>query len=332
MNDIIIYEFQKLINLVQNNLDKQKKSENIFRLKSLKTVLNIIKKYPKKITLDNLKELEKFQGIGQGSIKRIKEILISGKLDETKDFKENTKLLDELELIVGVGHTTAIEFIKNGVKSINDLKKKIKNKEIKVNDKIKLGIKYYGKFFGNIPRNEITKIKLLIDKIINKLNKNLSDENKYIYEICGSYRREKLTSGDIDVLISKLGVNNQPLEYFIQKLKQPMSSNNNQPLIVDDITYKHYETKYMGFLKYKNSLIRRIDIRYVPYKYYYSALLYFTGPAEFNVKLRKIAKVMGYKLSEYGLKKISDGNMIKITSEKDIFDFLKLEYIEPKNR
>jgi hypothetical protein len=82
---------------------------------------------------------------------------------------------------------------------------KIDNGEIKVNDKIKLGIKYHNKFFGNIPRKEIDKIYKMITVIIKKLNKQykLTDENKYIFEICGSYRREKDTSGDIDILITK---------------------------------------------------------------------------------------------------------------------------------
>jgi DNA polymerase (family 10) len=37
------------------------------------------------------------------------------------------------------------------------------------------------------------------------------------------------------------------------------------------------------------------------YESFPSALLYFTGSAELNKKMRQVAKEMGYKLSEYGL-------------------------------
>ena len=46
-----------------------------------------------------------------------------------------------------------------------------------------------------------------------------------------------------------------------------MSENNNKPLLRDDITDKNYETKYMGFLKYKDNPFRRVDIRFVNYPY-----------------------------------------------------------------
>ena len=39
------------------------------------------------------------------------------------------------------------------VKSVKDLKKRIKNKEIVVNDKILLGLKYHGLYQTNIPRS-----------------------------------------------------------------------------------------------------------------------------------------------------------------------------------
>ena len=92
------------------------------------------------------------------------------------------------------------------------------------------------------------------------------------------------------------------------------------------------KTKFMGFLKYKDNPIRRIDIRYVPIKYFISARLYFTGSALFNIKMRQRAKKLGYKLSEYGLTKLSDGSPVKITSEEDFFTILKMSYLEPKYR
>jgi DNA polymerase/3'-5' exonuclease PolX len=90
-------------------------------------------------------------------------------------------------------------------------------------------------------------------------------------------------------------------------------------------------TKYMGFSKYKDNHIRRIDIRFVTNDSFASALLYFTGSGEFNVKMRNIAKEKGYKLSEYGLFD-KDDNKVKLKSEKAIFKFLGMDYVEPENR
>jgi DNA polymerase/3'-5' exonuclease PolX len=233
----------------------------------------------------------------------------------------------------------ATEFYNQGIKSVKMLKQKIKKKEFVVNEKIELGLKYYGVYKKNIPRDEIDEINKLIKKTISKINKlyKLDKEAKYIYQICGSYRREKPTSGDIDVLISKLDLKDDTdndinhLERVINKLKEDLEENDDKPLLIDDITDKNYETKYMGFAKYKKNPVRRIDIRFVSYDAYYSALLYFTGSAELNKKMRTIAKKLNLKLSEYGLFK-EDGTKIKINSEEDFFQKLDLPFIEPKYR
>lgn len=342
-NILIINEFDKLIKYIKNKLEDYKKDQNTkeitvntFRLKQLNNILKILKNIPFEITFDNLNEISKLSGIGKGTINRIKEILETNKLSEIEEFnfeKDNIKekIINELEEIVGIGRIKAIELINMGVTSIVDLKNKIKKKEIHVNDKILLGIKYYNVFFGNIPRDEITNIYKFFKIIIKEINKYF--KSNYIFEICGSYRREKTTSGDIDILISNPVYDDtiNHLELFIIKLKESHKKNNNQPLLVDDITDKNYETKYMGFLKYKNNLVRRVDIRFVNYDSYYSALLYFTGSAEFNKNLRLCAKKLGYKLSEYGIFD-SNGNKFKINSEYDIFNILKIEYLHPRLR
>ena len=345
-NQIIINEYEKLIKYIQFEIDQAKQNKDIklitsntFRLKQNKNIFVIIKNYPHVLTLNNIKEFGELPGIGKGTLDRIKEILNNGKLKElenfTEEINENDKLITEFETIVGVGRVNALKFIEDGITSVKDLKKKVDKGEYEVNDKIKLGIKYYGKFEGNIPREEIDKVNKLIESIIKKMNKKYDE--KYIFEICGSYRRESPTSGDIDILISKMGTNmddkddTNHLENFVTLLKSPLKSNNDEPLLVDDITDKHYETKYMGFAKYKDNPFRRIDIRYVPHDVYYSALLYFTGSANLNINMRKVAEKMGLKLSEYGLTK-EDGTKIKIESESDIFKILKLEYLAPRLR
>jgi len=344
-NILIITQFEKLIKFIKNKLDNYNKNDHskeitadTFRLKQLTNVLKILKNIPFEITFDNLKEVNKLSGIGKGTINRITEILETNKLAEIDNFNadqdnEKEKIIEELEQIVGIGRNKAIELYNLGVTSIKDLKKKIKNNEIEVNDKILLGIKYYNVFFGNIPRSEITEVYKLFQSVIKEVNKYF--KTNYIFEICGSYRREKPTSGDIDILISNPIFDDtiNHLELFITKLKEPLKKNNNQPLLIDDITNKNYETKYMGFLKYKDNLVRRVDIRYVNYDSYYSALLYFTGSADFNKKLRSSAKKLGYKLSEYGIFDINNNNnKLDIESEYDIFTILKIEYLHPRLR
>ena len=345
MNIVIIKEFEKLINFVQHQIDNstniKDKTANGFRLRQNKTILLTITKYPDEITLDNLNEFSKLPGIGKKTIDRIKEILNTGKLEELKDFnnenKEDENIINELTSIIGIGRVKAVELIKLGITSIKSLKQRIKKGEIELNEKIMLGIKYHGKFKGEIPRKEITLISGLIKSVINKLNRKLNEDEKYYFEICGSYRRGKNTSGDIDVLISKLGTVYEKEESvnhlgkIIQLLKSDIKKNNEEPLIIDDMTDKNFETKYMGFCKYLDNPVRRIDIRFVPHDVYPSALLYFTGSAELNKKMRQMAKTMGYKLSEYGLTK-EDGTKVKINTEYDIFKILKIEYLEPKLR
>lgn len=347
-NQKIINEFERLLAFIKNNTDeltdKKEISKNNFRIRQISNVTTLLKKFPKKITLNNLKEVGELRGVGKSSIERIKEILEKGKLSELGSFvdtkKAKKKSIKELEEIIGVGHAKAKELYDQGITSIKMLRAKIKKKEIEVNDKVLLGLKYHGVFEENIPRKEIDTVYKLLKKIVTKMNKEYkyTKDNQYCFEICGSYRREKLTSGDMDILLTKFGTTDKSskkdnhLERFVNKLKEKLKSNNNQPLLVDDMTDKNIETKYMGFSKYKKKPVRRIDIRYVPYSSYHSALLYFTGSGDLNKKMRQIAKTKGYKLSEYGLFKLSDNKKMKANSEEDIFKLLNIDYIEPKFR
>ena len=349
MNDNIITEFQKLIAFFKDTLDNLKTTDDkkkinaySFKIRQLSNVLGILKKYPNKITLKNYTELKELSGIGKGSIDRIKEILETKKLSEIGDFidtkKEKTDTIYELEKIIGIGRARAVELYEQGIKTIKDLKQKIKNKEIKVNDKILLGLKYHNVYKMDIPRIEVTIYNKLIEKVISFINKkyNLTDENKYFFEICGSYRREKLKSNDIDVLISKKKTNStktdceKHLQRIVNKLKSNLTNNNNKPLLIDHMT-DNIKTKYMGFSKLKDNYVRRIDIRFVSYDSYFSALLYFTGSKDLNTKMRSIAISKNYKLSEYGLFD-ENGKKFKIKSERDIFKKLNMEYLPPRLR
>jgi DNA polymerase beta len=349
MNKVLITQFERLIAFIREEADEfQQKKElkkvqvNQFRIKQLGVVLSILKKYPKEITLDNIDELNIISGIGKGSLERIKEILSSGTLKELGSFvdvkKTKRDAIENLEEIIGVGRAKALEFVDMGITSVDILKEKIKNKEIEVNDKILLGLKYYGKYKMNIPRSEMDQYNDFLKHLVKKINKSLGlvEKNEYILELCGSYRREKAFSNDIDVMISKKDTfatskTQNHLERFVNKLKSPMKHNDNKPLIIDSMTDKKIITKFMGFCKLLEFPPRRIDIRFINYDSYPTALLYFTGSSDLNKKMREIAKKKGYKLSEYGLFD-KDGKPFKVSLERDIFHKLDMEYLPPQLR
>lgn len=342
INKKIIDEFDLLIKDLQyklnnNKIDKSKITQYRFKLQHFKKALQIIKLFPKKIKNGN--DLKDIKGIGKGTIERIDEILDNNKLSEINratisNIQKNSNLINELSKVINIGPKVASQLIKKyKIKSIEELKKKVNDGEIEVNDKIKIGLKYYGVFEVNIPRKEIDKYNELLQDILQEIHPNL------IITIAGSYRRGKKISNDIDVLVTHKDIKNNKAysKIKINYLNELIKILKKKKIIVDDLTDTDNETKYMGFSKLPRRKIRRIDIRFVPFDYYYSALLYFTGSYELNTQMRQIAKKLNYKLNEYGLfKKKSDDtfseNPIKIKSEKDIFKKLKLDYLEPTER
>jgi DNA polymerase beta len=339
MNTLIIEEFKKLIDKIKYDIDhsKDKKEEtsNTFRLRQIQKVTSIIKKFDKEIKgKEELDQLKEIKGIGSGTIKRIEEILKKGKLSEIKSSKTKDKhieAVEELEEVINIGRKIANKFITDHkIKSVKQLKKAIKDGKIEVNDKIKLGLKYHNKVNLVIKRSDIDTVNTYLYKTLSKI------DNELFGIICGSYRRKKLQSSDIDVLIThpKIKTKKKLESNKINYLRETVKKLRKDKFIIDDLTDKDITTKYMGFCKLKKGRPMRIDIRYVSYKSYYPALLYFTGSGDYNKKMRGVAESLGYLLNEYGLYKLEGDKkkLINVKSEKDIFDKLGMEYLEPENR
>ena len=337
-NQNIIENISKLIKLLEfetlNLNDTKQKTINQFRIASLKKSLKIIIKYTKKIISGS--DLKDIKGIGKGTIYRIDEILKTGTLADLKDYdkiiskySDKESIINDLMNVIGIGRKIAINLIDDhNIKSVAQLKKLSDAGKIELNDKLKLGLKWMGKFKGSIPRTEIDQIYDYLQELTNKYNKSM------FITICGSYRRELSFASDIDILLCNLDINTNediiltdfnPLSEYVKYLHQ-------ENFLIDDITDKNIKTKYMGFGKYKNNHVRRVDIRLIPMISYFPALLYFTGSYEFNQEMRSKAKKMGYTLNEYGLYDNRLNEMIIILSEQEMFNKLEMLYLAPNER
>lgn len=300
-----------IIDVLKQYLEKIKSEKAIiYKINAIANLIKIINIYPKEIK--NGEELKDIKGVGKGSIEKINEILKTGTLSYL-----NNNILSELTEVIGIGPSIANQLIqKYKIKSLDELIKKVIKGEIEVNDKIKLGLKYVGKFKGNIPRQHIDDVQ----DYLKQFNSNII--------ICGSYRRGLDFSSDIDILLYNsqlLTMDDVKKSNMLNDYVKLLTKNK---FIVDNITNNNV-TKYMGFAKWEN-VIRRIDIRLIPYESIYTALVYFTGSYELNRIMRKKAKELGYKLNEYGLYK--NNELIHITSEKELFKKLGMKYLKPTKR
>lgn len=285
-----------------------------FKARAYNKVINSIEMSTDK--LDNLDAFANIKGIGDKIKEKIKEYFETGKINAVERALADPKfsLKRKLANLYGVGPVK----IKDLMEKVNSFEE-LKEKPELLNDKQKIGLKYYDDMIQRIPMYEGKKHYDIINKTFNKTYKDIE------FELVGSYRRQNSDMGDIDVLIK----NRPDLE-----LKNLITELKSSGYIIE--TLANGKNKFMGLCKLSPELpARRIDILIADPSYYYYALLYFTGSYQFNIYMRRIALQKNLSLSEYGLKD-KKGKIIdttdKIKSEKDIFDYLEITYVLPEKR
>ena len=337
-NKLLFLEFRKLVKIYEylyTKVDELKEKTMLkHKIISLKNSTKQIKIFPNEIKEGN--DLAEISGIGKGTIARMDEFIKNGELEEIKNFctqndcntilynKNRNLVYDDLLTVFGIGDKLAKKLIETyKLKTVKELQKLVNFKKIELPNNVITGLKYYGKVKNHIPRSEITQIREFIYEIFTDLDPNL------VFDICGSFRRKKPFSNDIDLLITSYELIDNNDNKAIKIMKNIINSLENKKFIIDRLTDDTSSTKFMGFCKFSKD-IRRLDIRLVCLKSFFPAYLYFTGSYEFNERMRGIAKRQGYKLNEYGLYK--QDKLIQVYSEKDVFDILGMNYLEPWER
>ena len=304
-NEAFIELLEKLNNIML------KRGES-FRARAYQKAQESIMTYPDNIYSPN--QLKELPGIGPTIMDKLNEFVQTGTLKVLEN--EKTNPINIFTDIYGVGPKKAEELVAAGIKTIAQLRE---NQQL-LNDIQKLGLIYYEDILEKIPRSEIEEYRTVFETTFSQ-----SSNDKM--EIVGSYRRGLKSSGDIDVIITS--TNPKIFSLFIDELIK-------KKIILHVLS--RGPTKCLVITKLlNNNKARRVDFLYTTPQEFPFAILYFTGSKIFNTVMRQYALNKGYTFNEHGIyhleNKQKGEKVIKdFNTEKDIFDFLGLQYKTPLER
>lgn len=264
-------------------------------------------------------DLKKTKGIGKTMLSKFQEYIDTGSVSAIEKSKNDPRFI--FSDIYGIGPKKADELVKKH--KITSIKQLRDNQGDLLNDKQKIGLKYYEDVLKRIPRKEIDLYHKKLSNIFDKVkNKNST------FEIVGSYRRGALDSGDIDIIISDPSDSREVFNKFLDELIS-------KKILIEVLS--RGDVKSLGISKLHRKPARRIDFMFTPKKEHAFAILYFTGSKAFNTGMRSKALKLGYSMNEHGLYKMTNGKKGKrlnkqFPDEKSLFKFLKLKYREPTER
>lgn len=301
------------------------KGENVFRVRAYRTAAQNIKGLARQLSdvyaLDPEK-IDSVQGIGKDLKAKIIEMIETGSLTYYKELMDEFPegFLDMLD-IAGLGPKKLIKLRDElEIENIVDLEvacrkgrlEDIEGMGAKTQEKLLDAIQYYRRSEGRMLLPDAYEYS---DEILEYLE---GSELFKKLERAGSLRRGCETIGDLDVLAVAENAE-EAMDYFI---KYPKVKN----------VIAHGATKSSILLKDGP----QIDLRIVADESFGSALQYFTGSKEHNVEVRKIAKKKGFKVSEYGVFKLSaKGKKEKYVAgktEEEVYKALGMDWVAPELR
>jgi NAD-dependent DNA ligase len=311
---------EPFIELMEKLADIMMKHGEPFRARAYQKAQETIMAYSGDISSPH--DLQGKPGIGATIMEKLNEYVKTGTLQVLE--REKTNPVNILADVYGIGPKKAQELVNNGITTID----KLRQNQQMLNDVQKIGLKYYEDILKRIPRTEIQEFENIFHHDFKKVTADQATHQS-TFEIVGSYRRGAASSGDIDVIITSS--NSNTFINFIDTLV-------NQNIILEILS--RGPSKCLVIAKIPSSkYARRVDFLYTSHQEFPFAVLYFTGSKIFNTVMRHQAQTMGLTMNEHGLYTLqADGKKkdkkvdFLFHSEKDIFDYLHMEYKKPEER
>ena len=305
---------EKFIELMEQLADIMLKQGEPFRARAYQKAQETIMAFPADIL--SPEQLKGQPGIGATIMEKLNEYMETGTLKVLEREKHNP--VNILAEVYGIGPKKAKELVDNGITSIEQLRA---NQDL-LNDIQKVGLQYYEDVLKRIPRSEIDEYAALFEADFKKV---VTANSRF--EIVGSYRRGAQSSGDIDVIITSDSA--KVFTNFIDSLIK-------KKVILEVLSRGPSKCLVMAKIPSSDS-VRRVDFLYTSLEEFPFAILYFTGSKIFNTVMSHIALEKGFTMNEHGINKMEGkkkGEKVNhiFREEKDIFDFLGLEYKAPNER
>ena len=292
-----------------------------FRIRSYRNAIRAIENLTElleDILADPERKLTDIPSIGKGMAANISEISRSGELSIHQELLSRFPAVAlELLKIQGLGpKATALLLNHFQIQSMEDVEQLAR--EGKLRDLPRMGEKLEQKILKSIETYKRSAGRFLInaaDGLAAEVREYLS-QSLGVKKVtsAGSLRRGCESIGDLDFLVTG-GSRKHTADHFLKfpKVAEVVANGENKVSV-----------------KLKEGI--QVDVRMLAPESYGAAMQYFTGSKAHNVALRDRAKRMGYKLSEYGLFRISDGGKIAGRTEEEVYNALGLSYIEPELR
>ncbi|WP_413612826.1 DNA polymerase/3'-5' exonuclease PolX [Bdellovibrio sp. HCB-110] len=292
---------------------------NPFRIRAYRTAARTVMELSQNVAdvIEAHGKLYEYPGIGKDLASKIEEIVQTGHLKVFDEAAQKTpKFLLEFLKIPTLGPKRVKMLHQQlGIKSLEDLQRIAESNEI---------LKIRG--FGEKTRSEILegikKIRqeerrhiLLVEaeQAANILKRHLEKApGLQKLEVAGSFRRRKEVVADLDILVTAKQ-SASVMDHFLK---------------FENIGKVISKGPTRSTVNLKTGL--QVDLRVVEDESYGAALLYFTGSKAHNIALRAMAAKKGLKINEYGVFKGTKN--VTSAKEEDIYELLKLPYIEPELR
>jgi DNA polymerase beta len=276
----------------------------------------------------SLEDITGLKGIGPKITAKLAELIETGRLaaaERIHAVAPDTRALDTLLKIHGVGRVKANELLELGIHDIASLRLRLRTEPGLLNATQKIGLNYYEDGCLRIPRGEMEAHNHRVFLAVHR------DSPVLTWTIAGSYRRGAETSGDIDVLLS---YDDHYDEDDAQDAFQDVITTMERDGYIVDTLAKGTK-KWMGYVRLRPDLpARRMDMLLTDPETYPFAILYFTGSDKFNMAMRGYCHTRGYTLNESRIAAREPGRPVppRMKTEMDIFRFLGLHYIPPPER